>query len=95
MAHSSVMSAAENPRRPGSSPGRRVGPKRMSTNATAGQKDPGANVEEFYCDECGRKCTRGPDGTEYGHRRGRDTRTPGRCSQRPECVDPDGVGWPR
>jgi len=43
---------------------------------------------EFRCDECGARCTRGPDGTEYGHRRGhrgdRDA-----CSRRPcERVDP-------
>ena len=46
--------------------------------------DPG----EFRCDECGCRCTRGPNGIEYGHSagyyNGKD-----RCSQRPgEHVDP-------
>jgi len=45
---------------------------------------------EFYCPECGRKCTRGPSGTEYGHRRAR--RREERCSRRPESVDPDKPG---
>ena len=43
---------------------------------------------EFRCDECGARCTRGPDGIEYGHRRnhGRDEPV---CSRRPsERVDP-------
>lgn len=43
---------------------------------------------EFRCDECGARCTRGPSGTEYGHRRnhGRDEPV---CPRRPsEHVDP-------
>lgn len=52
---------------------------------------------EFVCpaDEggCGRRCTRGPSGTEYGHARTeRDNRATdgGRCPRRPapEVVDP-------
>jgi len=43
---------------------------------------------EFRCDECGRRCTRGPDGTEYGHARGHVS-TAELCSRRPsERVDP-------
>ena len=46
--------------------------------------DPG----EFRCDECGNRCTRGPNGVEYGHSAGHHTGTE-RCSQRPgEHVDP-------
>jgi len=43
---------------------------------------------EFRCDECGNRCTRGPDGVEYGHCAGYHTGTE-RCSRRPgEQVDP-------
>lgn len=31
---------------------------------------------EFYCRTCGARCTRGTDGTEYGHRYG--------CPERPD-----------
>lgn len=43
---------------------------------------------EFRCHECGNRCTRGPDGVEYGHCAGYHTGTE-RCSRRPgEQVDP-------
>lgn len=43
---------------------------------------------EFRCKECGRRCTRGPDGTEYGHQRGHNRATE-RCPRRPSKCDPD------
>jgi hypothetical protein len=44
-------------------------------------------MTEFCCLECRARITRGPDGTEYGHRRyGR--RGGQRCSRRPQAVDP-------
>jgi hypothetical protein len=47
---------------------------------------------EFRCPECGRRVTRGPSGTEYGHQRtARDNYGSGveeRCPRRPETVDP-------
>jgi len=43
---------------------------------------------EFRCPECGARCTRGPDGIEYGHRRNHGRDEP-ECSRRPsERVDP-------
>lgn len=48
------------------------------------QEGPG----EFRCEECGRRCTRGPDGTEYGHERGHTTNKV-RCSRRPDVCDPE------
>ena len=42
---------------------------------------------EFRCDECGRRCTRGPDGVEYGHIRGHRSHED-RCSRRPDVCDP-------
>jgi hypothetical protein len=42
---------------------------------------------EFRCDECGNRCTRGRDGTEYGHARGYELQQD-RCSRRPDSVDP-------
>jgi hypothetical protein len=51
-------------------------------------------VVEFCCVECKAKITRGPDGTEYGHRR--YGRTAGkRCSRRPDSVDPNRSCSPR
>lgn len=53
----------------------------------------------FVCPDCRRQVTRGPDGTEYGHERGRgETGTTDRCPRRPEGVDPgrpgpDHDGW--
>jgi hypothetical protein len=44
---------------------------------------------EFRCSECGKRCTVGTDGTEYGHERGSGTNNDRpRCSERPEAVDP-------
>lgn len=34
---------------------------------------------EFVCERCGARCTRGPDGTEYGHQYG----CPGRPADLP------------
>lgn len=34
---------------------------------------------EFKCDECGSRCTRGPKGTEFGHRSNSSSR--GQCSR--------------
>jgi len=54
---------------------------------------------EFRCDECGCRCTRGRDGTEYGHQRGSGTNNGRpRCPRRPDGVDPtrsapDPDGW--
>jgi len=31
---------------------------------------------EFFCEQCGKRCTRGTEGTEYGHRYG--------CPDRPD-----------
>ena len=43
---------------------------------------------EFRCDDCGARCTRGPDGVEYGHARGH-TGVTELCPRRPgERVDP-------
>ena len=43
---------------------------------------------EFRCDACGARCTRGPDGVEYGHRRNHGRDEPA-CPRRPsERVDP-------
>lgn len=45
---------------------------------------PGVNTErEFRCPECGNRCTRGPDGEEYGHRKnaGRGDGGEGKCSR--------------
>lgn len=43
---------------------------------------------EFRCPECGARCTRGPDGVEYGHTRGHTGATE-LCPRRPvERVDP-------
>jgi len=47
---------------------------------------------EFWCDECGRRCTRGQDGTEYGHRRHAD-RYGEPCPVRPDLSTRSG-GWP-
>ena len=43
---------------------------------------------EFRCPECGQRCTRGPEGIEYGHATGY-LNSKERCSRRPgEHVDP-------
>ena len=43
---------------------------------------------EFRCPACGGRCTRGPDGVEYGHRRNQGRDEPP-CPRRPsERVDP-------
>lgn len=42
---------------------------------------------EFRCEECGRRCTRGPNGTEYGHAIGNQSGKE-RCSERPAECDP-------
>jgi len=59
--------------------------ERVTLNAkahpAAGTDRPG----EFVCSECGRRCTRGPSGVEYGHSAGHHAQH--RCSQRPSCVD--------
>lgn len=51
---------------------------------------------ESVCSECNRKCTRGPDGTEYGHSRGSMVRggRGDRCPRRPAAVDPNGMHRP-
>jgi len=49
------------------------------------------DVVETTCEECGRQITIGPDGTEYGHRRGHRARSQ-RCSRRPASVDPTDHG---
>jgi len=56
-------------------------------------------MTRFECPECNRMVTRGPSGIEYGHaRRARWEGGTGRCSRRPDCVDPskpssDRDGW--
>ena len=72
--------------------------KSMSTNTTGGDKPPVtteqlrrrrrlapkvARDHELRCDTCNARCTRGPDGVEYGHRYG--------CPERPESL-PGGAG---
>lgn len=62
---------------------------RTDTSISAAESDqPG----EFYCPECGRQCSRGPSGTEYGHDNGGETGT-SRCSRRPRVVDSDEDGF--
>lgn len=43
------------------------------------------------CEECGRQITKGPSGIDYGHRDDNTRREKGRCSHRPDCVDPNSV----
>lgn len=45
---------------------------------------------EFYCEECGRRCTRSTKtGIEYGHTRGHASRDDTDCPNRPDSVNPN------
>lgn len=44
---------------------------------------------EFFCEDCNRRCTRGPSGTEYGHARGNERGADVEdCPRRPDSLDP-------
>lgn len=64
-------------------------PAKLLEEARAKQHEVDDDRREFICPECANRCTRGRDGTEYGHRRNSSRGTDnGDCPRRPDCVDP-------
>ena len=63
---------------------------RRKHGLTSDAIDPdGDEVGEFWCPDCGKRVTRGPDGVERGHSAGHEPNRGGgeRCSRRPATVD--------